>query len=362
MPPTRTIHITAHIAGWLIFSCLIAGFLVSLQTLRTFTGVLFSLPFIFFLGTYVFLFYLNSHVLIPGLYLKQKIWLYLLVIVALFLLFFYLQPFEQLMLQRRPSPSPSPMPPLQHGPPPPRFREGPGPSGRKNFDIVSIILFVMVWAVSTAIQIALQWRRTERRAVEAEAGRTKAELSFLQSQLNPHFLFNTLNNIYSLIITKNEAAPQAVLQLSSIMRYVTDEATQPWVPLEWELECVQHFINLQRLRVNEKTSIVTETTGDMSNRQIPPLILMTFVENAFKYGTSNHEPSEIRILTAISGEQISFRVSNPIFRKEDSDRKGGIGLQNTILRLQQLYPGSHTLNITDDGQHYSVVLTLQNAL
>ena len=265
---------------------------------------------------------------------------------------FLIQPFDHL---------------VHHGPgpigrpaPPPDMNQMPGPPGneRRQIDIVSIVLFFTVWSLSTAICIVREWRLTERRALQAETDKANAELSFLKAQINPHFLFNTLNNIYSLVVTKNEKAGEGIMKLSNIMRYVTDDVKDDLVPLESEINCMKDFVDLQKLRLSDKTTVDLSIKISPGEKKIAPLLLMTFVENAFKYGASNHESSTIRVTLSGSDKQIQFSCQNKIFNKKNDDRTG-VGLQNARLRLQRLYPDRHILNIDSSNNVFSVQLTLQ---
>ena len=358
-PYSLRIFLFAHLAGWFLFISLILAFAASGPAEGGMRELLFSAPFFLFLGVYLFLFYFNSYLLIPQLYLRKHYLLYFLFIIALFFIVYFLRPFDQLISDHHAGPGPAPA--SDFGPPPPPFEdEGPrAGGGRPGIDIVSIVLFIMVWSFSTAIQIVKQWRTTERRAVQAESEKAHAELSFLRAQINPHFLFNTLNNIYSLILTKNDAAPEAVLKLSHIMRYVTDEATQDWVPLEWEVQCISRYIDLQRLRLNSKTTVDFSLEGNLDDLQIPPLILMTFVENVFKHGISNHAISPITIKISTAAKEISFFCQNKINKQITPERKG-IGIDNTTTRLNQLYPGKYTLDTLEENGTFTVNLRLCN--
>lgn len=354
VPHTSRLFVFAHLAGWLLFISLILGFAISGPADGQLWELLLSPPFLLFIFVYMFLFYINSYVFIPALYLKKNYTIYFILIAALFVIVYFLRPFDTLVADHHTPPGDMGPPPMFEGDGPPPERRG---GGRPGIDIVSMVLFVMVWSFSTAIQIVKQWRTTERRAIQAEADKTRAELSFLRAQINPHFLFNTLNNIYSLILTKNDAAPEAVLKLSHIMRYVTDEATQNWVPLEWEVQCISRYIDLQRLRLNDKTTVDFQVEGDMEDIQIPPLILMTFIENVFKHGVSNHAPSPITIKIMVKDKEINFQCFNKINLQSIPERKG-IGIENTKTRLEQLYPGKYNLYTGDAHGDFAVILKL----
>ena len=277
MFPTKPLYVITHVIGWLLFFSLMLAFTSSFDRASSFSEHLFSLPFIIFALVYLAVFYFNSYFLVPRLYFKNKHWLYFFLVVILLFFVFALKPADALINFRSGQDSSGP-PPFHEHPfhRPLRLRP------RPRIDIVSIILFMMVWVVSTALQILNQWRNTERRAAQAETDRANAELAFLRAQVNPHFLFNTLNNIYALTVTKSEAAPDAIMKLSKIMRYITDEAQQDYVPLAWEEECIRNYIDLQRLRLNEKVHVDYSSDGKLEMKQIAPLILMTFIENVFK--------------------------------------------------------------------------------
>jgi hypothetical protein len=229
------------------------------------------------------------------------------------------------------------------------------------FDVISFFIFLMIIALSTAMKIMEQWRMTEQRAIQAEADKASAELSFLKAQINPHFLFNTLNNIYTLTLMKDDHAADSVMKLSNIMRYVTDDAMTDFVPLQQEVDCINDYIELQRLRLGEKTSVNIEVSGDIDDKEVPPLILMTFVENVFKYGISKHHRSNITIRLTGDNTGITFFCQNSIFPEKNEKRRVGIGLKNTKQRLEHLYPNKHILDINTDNKLYTVKLTLQTS-
>ena len=378
-------------------------------------ALMFSKPLYWvFCGTYVFLFYLNSYILIPHLFLKKKYTVYAIIILALLAGTYYLKPYDRLIrsetrlnpayrdwspmrdrLLGKTMPGPphdKPMYGHADGPgtpppgdtshrfaPPPGLRtdtihrlgpygsDEPGPGHQQDFrhprpfDVISFFIFLMIIALSTAMKIMEQWRMTEKRVIQAESDKASAELSFLKAQINPHFLFNTLNNIYTLTLIKDDNAPDSILKLSNIMRYVTDDAMEDFVPLQQEVDCINDYIELQRLRLGEKTQVDMEISGDIDNKKIPPLILMTFIENVFKYGVSKHHKSDIIIKLKGEGTSISFFCQNRIFPEKDEKHRAGIGLANTKQRLEYLYPGKHFLDINTDNQLYTVKLILHTS-
>ena len=369
---SRITAILAHIISWLLFFSLIISFDSLASPYPPTVAEFLSVPYLFFYGTYLSIFYVNYHVLVPGLYLRRQYMLYVAVIVLLLLAVYLTQPFDQIFNQNGPDFSSPPERGMTGGPPPPRAEPFPPPGGgqerfppaprnnrQQHIDIVSIVLFFMIWSLSTAIQIIRQWRLTERRAAQAEAGKANAELSFLKAQINPHFLFNTLNNIYSLAVTGSPQTPDAILKLSNIMRYMTDEVSQHFVSLESEIACTGDYIDLQRLRLNNQACINYSVGGDVTGKQIAPLVIMTFVENVFKYGVSSHEPSEIIIKLFIDKQSVEFFCQNKIFPGKQTGNRTGIGIANTRKRLEHLYPSKHVLNIISRDNLYTVHLSLQ---
>ncbi len=228
----------------------------------------------------------------------------------------------------------------------------------RHFDITSLFIFIMIIGLGSALQSMKQSQLFERRAIQAEAEKVNAELSFLKAQINPHFLYNTLNNIYTLCLTGSENAAESVMKLSHIMRYVTDESEAAFVPLAEELECISNFIALQQLRVGKKVSIVYSVEGNPSKCKIAPLLLMTFIENAFKYGLSNHVETTIRVIIKIVDDKIIFSAENQLFDHKKTPERAGIGIENTKKRLEYLYPKTHQLTITTTEGMYSVLLVL----
>lgn len=358
--------VIAHTAAWLFFFSLVLGFVYRMPDSDGMQGRILSLAFLLFSFIYISLFYLNTFVLIPQLYLKKRYFLYIVTVLVLFTAVYTIRPFEGLVRnlpgrgeRMEPPPHFQRPPGTQNLLPPKPDRKPPGERQSPPSDIVSIVLFVAVWSLSTAICIIREWRRTESRVIQAEADKANAELSFLKAQINPHFLFNTLNNIYSLAVTKNEHTAESIMKLSNIMRYVTDDVREDFVSLENEIECLQDYIDLQKLRLGKKMKVEFVVEGMIIDKKIAPLILMNFIENVFKYGISNHEPSDILIRLSVQDDNIIFFSRNRLFETNRSSARIGIGLQNTRQRLQHLYPDRHFLNISTDNGFYTVQLTLQ---
>jgi two-component system, LytTR family, sensor kinase len=359
-----------HLLGWVLFMSLPLT-IVSREPRADFpVVVLQSGWFWLFFLVYATLFYGNLLVLIPKLYLKQHYAAYALVFAGLLVLIYFSQPFEKLIFrkfqQEQPGRGVRPEPPrdgFREGRPPgppPGSETGPmpGPVRERAVDFVSLTLFIVVWAIAMAIRISREWRQSERRAILSEAEKAHAELSFFKAQINPHFLFNTLNNIYALAVSSSAHTAPSILKLSQMMRYITEEATENYVPLEYELACLENYVELQKLRLNAKTRLDFKMEGRPEGIKIAPLILMTFVENAFKYGVSNHRESVIRIAVELAGGDIRFFCQNRIIERLKDEERTGVGILNTQKRLDLLYSGSYDLDIRHDGEIFTVNLKL----
>lgn len=365
----KTPAVIAHITGWLILLSLPLLFIAGQSGRDKAMETAGTYWYWWLFGSYIVVFYLHTYWLFPELYLKKKIVLYTSMVLLLLAGIYMLRPFDRLFTQlsqpargrmmeeHRPPPKEDP---FFRPPPDAGFqRSGPRREPRGHpFDFVSIFLLLLTLSLSIALHTTWRWRTTEKRALQAEAEKAQAELAFLKAQINPHFLFNTLNNIYSLAITNSTHTASSIMKLSNILRYVTDEVKQDHVPLQQEIDCIQDYIDLQQLRLGKKTIVTFNITGNTAPLSIAPLVLMTFVENAFKHGISNHQASSIDISLEAGSQTIVFRCSNALFPRKQTDRTG-IGIANTRQRLEHLYDGKHQLTIGTDNNRYTVVLVLE---
>lgn len=292
----------------------------------------------------VIFYYLNTHFIIPQLLAKKRWIYYSLAVIACLIIFIYIPKFfEDALNTENPN----------------RIKK----MGRKRHQLYPFTggtaVFFLVFTVSTCIKVIQQWLSAEQRQKLIETEKLNTELSFLKSQINPHFLFNTLNNIYSLAVVKSDATAPAIMKLSSIMRYVLSDTRQHLVPLEKEIEFIQHYIDLQKVRLTDKIKINLAVIGDPEGQQIAPLLFIPFVENAFKYGISTREDSEINISINIKPGEIEFKMDNRILAIEtDIEKKNGIGLKNTRRRLEILYADKHSLEINRKDDHFYVHLKI----
>jgi two-component system LytT family sensor kinase len=211
--------------------------------------------------------------------------------------------------------------------------------------------------ISTVLKFILDWFLNEKVKSRLENEKLIAELAFLKSQINPHFLFNSLNNIYSLAYQKAEKTPEAILKLSEIMRYMLYESNVDKVALSDEIRYLQNYIELQKLRFKDHIHIKFEIIGDLFGLKITPLILISFVENAFKHGIATDIDVPISITLNLSQGKLFFQVVNKK-SEMNKDMTGGIGLSNVKRRLELLYKGQYNLNIDDKNDIYRCELNL----
>jgi hypothetical protein len=232
----------------------------------------------------------------------------------------------------------------------------------KSWWLNSVRLVTIYGIYALLIQLAIGWFDTQKLKTELMLEKQSGELALLRSQINPHFLFNTLNNIYSLVYKKSEDAPEAVMKMSSIMRYMLYDATTDSVLLEKEIEYLKSFIELEKLRLRQKDFVALNISGNVEGRTMAPMLLIPFVENAFKHGSRNVASPGIRINLAIGFPEIRFEVRNHVRKNalNTKDQIGGIGLTNIRRRLKLLYPGRHQLDITtsEDEYHVTLILTI----
>ncbi|MDC0231306.1 sensor histidine kinase [Aureispira] len=215
--------------------------------------------------------------------------------------------------------------------------------------------------ISTLLKITKEWFMQQAIQKDLENKNLQSELSFLKSQINPHFLFNTLNNIYALSLKKSDKAPEIVLRLSEMMRYMLYKSNEKKVPLEQEIQYIQNYLALEKTRYGNKARIEFECTGDSpQNYNIVPLLFITFLENSFKHGLSQSIKEGFVICNLhIEKNSISFKLENSkTTEKDDSYFQGGIGLKNVKRRLELLYNSKFKLDIQDTEDIYIVNLRL----
>ncbi len=330
----KIIRVLIHLACWLSFLALPFLLGVPLKEYRIVLGFFnAALSAVFF--------YLNADLFIPRFFTKGKVGIYILLVVAsivTFLIFNFLtheltnyyytrtiQP-DQGVLMRR--------------------------IGRP------FLTSLMVLGLSTSYRFVLNYFKYERIKKEIENQTLVSELSFLKSQVSPHFLFNTLNNIYSLSMSNSEKTSEAVLKLSQLLRYMIYDSEGKRVSIAKEIEYLRNYIELQKLRLREDVRVDFEVPGIFMNKEIAPMLLIPFIENAFKHGVDYSQPSFIEIQISAYEERLFLSVKNSINKIKEKDHVPGIGLQNVKRRLMLLYPNSHELYIHENDKVFNVQLQI----
>ena len=233
------------------------------------------------------------------------------------------------------------------------------------FTFGEIVAFFTVYIIITMLlKLSKSWflvSALQTELLEKEKQKAKVELKALKAQINPHFFFNTLNSIYSMALDKDERLPGTVLQLSDLMRYFLYGSRDNFIPLEKDLTVVKEYIALQKLRSNAQLDIETKISGEIGDQQIAPLLLITFLENAFKHGAKGStENTFIKLTINVEKDKLNFTVENNkgyIDEVKTGDHNG-LGLENVKRQLELLYPGKHLLNIKDEHDRFTVALQL----
>ncbi len=343
-------HLWWHIFGCFIFLILPIflfphppeekDFIFSRPTQRDFIGN----------GIMLLFFYLNFFVLIPQFYFKKKYLIYAIFIISGFLIITLLpsfitghNPFDKHITLALP-PANGPDKPL------------PKPEGFTFIEEIRHHIFLYVAVILFSVLL-----RVRSRLFNTEMARNHAELLSLKAQINPHFLFNTMNNIYALAVREKSAATaSSILKLSGMMRYVVTETSNGRVSLEKEISYINDYIDLQKMRLDKRVQLSYRVTGTLANQFIAPLLLIPFIENAFKHGVNPDEESSINIQIEIEEQSLKLTVENNKVKVAlDPHMKSGHGVENTKSRLQLLYPSRHFLILSEDDNHFRVQLTIQ---
>jgi hypothetical protein len=316
-------------------------------------------------GLTIVFFYINYFYFIPHYYFRKKYLLFFLFAILAFIVITVLPEWYTMSFERMQPPPGHIM--EGHGamPPPPNgaFGEGrhmPPPHG-DGFDwgrfgpfADNFLKFALAFIISLTLKINSQLKKAQRE-------KSEAEILFLKAQINPHFLFNTLNSIYSLALTKSDDTPKAVVKLSGMMRYTVSEASRNYVSLEKEVEYITNYISLQQLRLTSNVDLMYHTKGSFTGLQIAPFLLIPFVENSFKYGVNTDGGSVIRIdIAVVDDDVLLFKAFNKKVLVSQSDTEStSLGIGNTRKRLELMYGGKHKLEVLDNKDSFEVTLQLQ---
>lgn len=227
--------------------------------------------------------------------------------------------------------------------------------------IPPIFIGTAIFGAASAFRGFAAYEDQKKAEEVANRRRLEAEIALLKSQINPHFLLNTLNNLYTLALTEPEKTPGALLKLSEMVAYILYECAQPNVPLASDLAFIENYIALQRLRLPPNVSLRTELPTDVpADSRIEPMILIPFIENAFKHGLTTRQSCEIDIAIRLDGNRLSLRVNNPLLpaKPPQNGQPSGMGMANTRQRLEHAYPDSHRLHVGLEGAEHRVELNL----
>ena len=293
------------------------------------------------------LIYLNYYFLIPKLYFTGRLFIYGIVIWGSFLLMVYLPT----LLTRGGE--------ITYAP---SMRPG-GPPGYYGGRIVNessylrtvshiIFLYLAVILFSILLRVRQQYFLTER-------ARQQAELLSLKAQINPHFLFNTLNSIYSLAVTGSERTADAIIHLSQHMRYILEDTKAEATPVQKELDYISNYLDLQKMRLGDTATIEYIVNNTPKEKYIVPMLLIQFIENAFKHGVNPDKYSKVRIILSVTDELLNLSVFNYKVASNRENKNSGIGIENTKQRLNLLYPSRHKLIIKESETDYTVHLIIQ---
>jgi LytS/YehU family sensor histidine kinase len=351
----RSLPVVLHTLAWLLL------IILPQLIINRYWGSTKHVAWGFYLGAtlYGIIFYVNYLWLVPRFYLQQKRVIYFVsataVIVVLYFFFIMVneqyfhnaehekqiaEAFEKLMKDNV-----IPKPPM------------------KQLQLYYFLLIsVIVTGFSIGLRVIEQHTASEKRQKELEKEKLNSELAFLKNQVSPHFFFNTLNNIYSLIEINTKDAQEAVLKLSKLMRYLLYESEHGKTNLSSEISFMSHYVDLMKLRLSQKVELKVDFPQVENNIEIPPLLFIPFIENAFKHGISYREKSFIHISMTVENNKIKFSCFNSLGQTSDknsNENHSGIGLENVKKRLNLLFPDKHTLSIEKSDSEYMVLLEIE---
>ena len=263
---------------------------------------------------------------------------------------------------RRPDRMEQPAPmgqPFRKEPPSAPHQGKPEDRGRMPMDpnTLKFVLGILLLAANLGMKAFFRGQENEERMKELEKENLRQQLEYLRYQINPHFFMNTLNNIHALVDIDPEKAKDTILELSKMMRFVLYEGDKHGVPLTREFDFIRNYVTLMKLRYTDKVRISVDLPTEAPDKQIPPLMLITFIENAFKHGISYQHESFIEVKAAVEGSKLCFQCRNSKADKPNEE-KGGVGLTNVKQRLHLLYDNNFTLNIQDEPDIYNVELII----
>jgi sensor histidine kinase YesM len=324
-----------HIGFWIIF------LFISIFFFSNFWSLKISILRALLNGSlFILVFYVNLMLLIPFFWARKLYFLYILTSIGLFAIFFLLRILFRDSLFGEPAGIISASRPFQ-----------------SEFLIVTSFLFI--FGLSIFYELVRNYFEADRRSREIIRQRDEAELQMLKSQVNPHFLFNTLNNLYTLAYTRSEKTADAIMSLSEIMRYLIYEAGAPTVPAEKDIRFLTNYVALEKLRIEDQSKVSLVIEKPAPGMMVAPLIFIAFVENAFKHSGIDFDPEGfIQIFLSFRSGEIFFSIENSIPAGGVAGKTGGVGLPNARSRLELMYPGKINLDIKQTDLVYAVTLTI----
>ena len=224
-------------------------------------------------------------------------------------------------------------------------------------DVIAIVILILMCGMNLGVKLYFKTRDDQKKLLRLEKQNLEQQLEYLKYQINPHFFMNTLNNIHALVDIDAEKAKSTILELSKMMRFILYEGDKKGVPLTREFDFIRNYVTLMRLRYTDKVHITVDLPTQVPDRQVPPLMLITFIENAFKHGISYQHESFIDVKASIEGDQLHFSCRNSKAEMSNQE-KGGVGLANVRQRLHLLYDNRYKLHIQDETDIYNVQLTI----
>ena len=356
--------ITIHIVIWMIL------IFINFLLLKNYRVDFDNIYHIFIWLLYIVVFYINYLFLMPLFFFRKRFLIYIICLLAIFTgAQLYRSEldrnhFDKIFNEERIDKNLEPFVPGKM-PPPPMMREDDPPGVRRKpggfrFMHFSTYSFILVYLASISIRFIQKWKDDEKLGAEIDKERISNELLFLKQQVNPHFLFNALNSIYSMTINTSKSASNTILKLSSILRYMLYETENKMVELYDEIAIIGDYIALQKLRLPENVKLNYVVKGETENRKIAPLLLIPLIENAFKYGTDNIGDSFIDIMLTISEGKLELLVRNQVVgRTMRMEKDSGIGIKNIKRRLDLLYPGNYFFTIDQNNDIFTVLLQIK---
>lgn len=298
----------------------------------------------------ILVFYLHANYAVPVFFIRRKYWQYFATVLALVIIFQILSNLLQPisfrysdMLQEMN---------LNPGDPRPHPHRPPGTAHR-------YVAFFITLAASGMYSYSIENGKRERRLRELEKQQIESNLQQLKYQLSPHFLFNALNSIYSLSLKKSDELPKAILTMSELLRYVTYDSVADSVNIQKEINYLNDYIKLQKLRVSPESEIDFEIINNNASAEVVPMIFIPFVGNAFKHGVDSDGVAKIYAKIEVLSDEVDFYIENKKYVNTQKDETHGIGIQNVKSRLEILYGSKHTLDIAETDDTYKVTLKLK---